>query len=165
MDSQQLRGELTQETSADVRRRRGIIGASLVGAASMAVVSLLQMGVLTHLPDPPVPSFNSDRVNLSRTAYALGLPDGTLGVTAFAANLPLAGFGGADRSQTNPWVSLAATAKAAADAAVSLWYFYEQPTREHAWCAYCLTGQLAALAVFVLTIPEARNALQTLRNR
>lgn len=165
MKPMQLRGELTQGRSAAVRRRRWIAGVSLIGAASMAIISLRQLGVIGAPPDLPLPGFNSDAVDLSPTAYALGLPDATLGVATFAANLPLASFGGADRASATPWVSLAVTAKAAADAAVSLWYLYQQPAREHAWCTYCLLGEAAAITIFALTLPEAKSAFDTLCDR
>ncbi len=74
----QLRQELQHGDSEDLRRRRAIIGASLVGMAAMGAVALLQTGMIKHLPDPPVRGFDSDKVNSSKTAYALGVPDGTL---------------------------------------------------------------------------------------
>jgi uncharacterized membrane protein len=132
---------------------------------SMTATSLLQTGVLKHLPDPPLPGFNSDKVNLSRAAFPLGIPDGTLGLLAFATNLPLAALGGADRTQERPWVVLLAGAKAVFDAAVAGWYFYQQPTREKAWCILCLTAQVASLGILALAVPEAKTALATLRRR
>ena len=61
-----------------MRHRRAVVGLSLVGMASMAATSLLQTGVIRHLPDPPLRGFNSDKVNLSQAAFPLGIPDGTL---------------------------------------------------------------------------------------
>lgn len=76
----ELRNQLQNSTEADMRRRRAIILTSFVGMTSMGLVSLLQTGVVRHLPDPPLDSFDSDKVNSSDTAYALGAPDGTLSV-------------------------------------------------------------------------------------
>jgi len=78
MKPQQLRRELQEGRNDDLWRRRAIIGLSLVGAAAMTAVSLFQTGVVKHLPDPPLESFDSDKVNSSDTAYMLGVPDGTL---------------------------------------------------------------------------------------
>ena len=160
---QQLRKDLQYGETDDLRRRRATIGVSLVGMASMAVVSLLQTGVLKHLPDPPLPRFNSDKVNSSDVAYRLGVPDGTLGVVGFAANLPLAAFGGAGRAREQPWVPLVAAAKAAVDAGIAGWYFYQMPAKENAWCGYCIVAALSNFAVFGLTLPEARKAFAVLR--
>lgn len=159
------RDSLRDGDSAGLWRRRAIVGLSLVGAASMAATSLLQTGILQHLPDPPLPGFNSDKVNLSKSAFPYGVPNGTLGVLAFAANLPLAAFGDEGRAQKQPWVLLPAGGKALLDAAVAGWYFYQMPAREKAWCIYCLTAQVASLGILALSLREARRALAALRNR
>jgi uncharacterized membrane protein len=161
---QRLRRDLREGDGADLRRRRAIVACSLVSAASMAVVSLLQMGLVRHLPDPPVPGFDSDRVNTSDTAYRWGGPDGPLGAASAALNLPLAAYGGADRAREQPWVPLAAAGKAAVDAVASAWYFYQMPAREKAWCGYCIVGALANAAVFALSVPEAVRASRVLRD-
>ncbi len=149
----------------DLLRRRAVIVLSLVGMGSMTATSLLQTGVLKHLPDPPLPGFNSDTVNLSEAAFPLGVPDGTIGVVSFAANLPLAALGGRDRARSRPWIPVLAAAKALADGVVAGWYFYQMPTREHAWCVYCIVAQLASLGIVALTLPEARRALDAARDR
>jgi uncharacterized membrane protein len=116
---------------------------------------MLQTGIVEHLADPPVRGFDSDKVNLSDAAYRFGVPDGPIALASFAANIPLAALGPANRAQTQPWVPVAAAAKAAIEAVVASWYFYQMPAREKAWCAYCITGALASIAVFALTVPEA----------
>ena len=131
----------------------------------MTAVSLLQTGILKHLPDPPLPGFDSDRVNLSDTAFKFGVPDGPLGILSAAANIPLAAFGTADRAHTHPWVPLLAAGKAAIDAATAGWYFYQMPAREKAWCGYCIVGAIANWAIFVLALPEAGRALASLGGR
>ena len=158
----QLRRELQQGETDDLWRRRAIIGLSLVGMTAMAAVSLLQTGVIQHLPDPPLESFDSDKVNSSDTAYALGVPDGTLSLASLAANVPLAAFGGSDRVREQPWVPLAAAGKAAVEAAVAGWYFYQMPAKEKKWCGYCIVGALANFGIFALTLPEAKKALAAL---
>jgi hypothetical protein len=37
-----------------LRRRRRVFGLSLASAGSLGLVALYQMGILEHLPDPPV---------------------------------------------------------------------------------------------------------------
>ena len=123
MTPRQLRAELQTGDTPYLRRRRGIIRLSLLGMASMTAVSLLQTGILRHLPDPPLESFDSDKVNSSDTAYALGVPDGTLSLASLAANIPIAAYGGAARAQDSPWVPVAAAAKAGIEAVVAGWYF------------------------------------------
>lgn len=153
------------ESSRALRRRHAVVGVSLLGMASMAATTLLQTGVIRHLPDPPVPGFDSDKVNLSRRAFPFGIPDGPLAVLMFAGNLPLAGYGGADRARRTPWVPLIAGVKALADAGITGSYLYQMPVEEHAWCSYCIGAALAAFAIAALTAPEALEALATAQNR
>ncbi len=159
----QLRDELQHGDDEDLRRRRAIIGLSFVGMGALGVASLFQTGVIKHLPDPPIPGFDSDRVNSSDTAYLLGAPDGPLAVASLAANLPLAAFGGADRATKQPIVPLLAAGKSVVEAAVSAWYFAQMPLKEKAWCGYCIVGALANVGIAYLTLPEAKKALAVLR--
>jgi uncharacterized membrane protein len=131
----------------------------------MAAVSLLQTGVVKHLADPPLDSFDSDKVNSSDLAYQLGTPDGTLSLAGLAMNVPLAGFGGANRAKTVPYVPVAAAFKSGLEAMAAGWYFYQMPSKEKKWCAYCIAGAIANFGVFALTVPEALKALATIRSR
>ncbi|MGH7231225.1 MAG: vitamin K epoxide reductase family protein [Nitrospiraceae bacterium] len=160
---QQLRKGLQEGDTSDLLLRRGIVALSIVGMASMAIVSLFQMGVIRHLPDPPLRRFDSDKVNSSETAYQYGLPDGTLTLAAHATNVAIAAAGGSHRVQEQPWIPLVAAGKAAAEAAVAGKYlFYQMPVVEKAWCGYCIIDALMHLGAFALTLPEAGEAFSTL---
>ena len=161
---QELRKELQEANTPELQKRRAVIIASLAGIASMTAVTLLQTGIVKHLPDPPVGNFDSDRVNSSDTAYRFGLPDGTVSLASLALNIPIAAFGGTERARKHPWVSIFAAAKAAAEAVAASWYFYQMPAKEKAWCGYCISGALANIAIAALTIPEAREAISVLSN-
>ncbi len=161
-DTQVLRKELQEGKSATMKSRRGIIALSLVGIGAMTAVTLLQTGIVKHLPDPPLPDFDSDKVNSSDTAYALGVPDGALSLASLAANIPLASFGGEDRAETMPLVPIAAAAKASVEAVVASWYFYQMPAVEKKWCGYCIIGAAANLGIAALSISEAKKAWRNL---
>ncbi|MBI1733548.1 MAG: vitamin K epoxide reductase family protein [Candidatus Rokubacteria bacterium] len=158
-----LRAELQHSTAPSLRRRRAIVGISLVGMAAMAGVLLLQAGIVRHLPDPPLSGFDSDRVNSSDLAYGLGVPDGAVSLASLAMNVPAALLGGADRAERHPLVPLAVGMKAAIEAVVSAWYFDQMPARAKAWCGYCIVGALASFAVFGLAMPEALAAARARR--
>ena len=161
----QLREDLQEGVAPDLQRRRGVVALSLFGIASMAAVTLLQTGIVKHLPDPPWDSFDSDKVNSSGTAYALGTPDGTLSLAGLAMNIPLAGFGGTDRAEKLPYVPLGASVKAGIEAVAAGWYFYQMPAKEKKWCAYCIAGAIANFGIFALTVPEALKAISVLRRK
>jgi uncharacterized membrane protein len=129
------------------------------------MVSLFQTGVIEHLPDPPIDGFDSDKVNSSDTAYALGAPDGTLSLASLAANIPIAAFGGANRSQQQPIVPVLAAGKAVVEAIVAGWYFYQMPVVEKKWCGYCIAGALCNFGIAALSLPEAAEALEALRDQ
>ncbi len=157
-DTQQLRRELQDGTSEGLNYRRGIIALSLIGMGAMTAVTLLQTGIVKHLPDPPLPDFDSDKVNSSDTAYAMGVPDGAMSLASLAANIPLASFGGEDRAEKMPIVPLAAAAKSTVEAVVAGWYFYQMPTKEKKWCGYCIVGAAANVGIAALSLFEAKRA-------
>lgn len=159
---QRLREELQNSEKADVNLRRAVICLSLLGIGAMTAVSLFQTGIIKHLPDPPIDGFDSDKVNSSDIAYALGVPDGTLSLASLAANIPLSAFGGENRAETQPLIPIAIAAKTTVEAAFAGWYFYQMPTKEKAWCGYCILGAAANFGIAVLTLKEAKRAWKNL---
>src|SRR5437588_649676 len=84
-----------------------------------AGVFALQLGIVSHLPDPPIRGFDSDKVNTSKTAYPFGIPDGTLALSGFAGNILLAAWGDARRARKQPWIPIVAAGKALIEAGVA----------------------------------------------
>jgi hypothetical protein len=84
----QLRHELQHEQTGDLRRRRGVIGLSLVGMASIRRRLCCRTAFSSTLPTP-FGNFDSDRVNSSDTAYRLGAPDGSISLASLAVNIQL----------------------------------------------------------------------------
>lgn len=161
-----LRREIRHSRSRALRQRRGIVGASLIGIASMVPVVLYQTGVIRHLPDPPVGNFDSDKVNGSTTAFGYGGGDAPLSMLAHATNLMLAAFGGEERDRARPWLSLTASAIAGAQAGVAARYlFHQMPKVDKAWCPYCITDAVMHMGTFALTVPGAARALRGLGRR
>lgn len=164
MDRRQLHYELQQGRSDDLRRRRSIIALSLLGMASMSAVSLYQTGILKHLPDLPLRTFDSEAVTGSPEAYWWGAAEGTWAVLGCALNLPLAASGGASRAVDRPLIPLLAAAKGLVDAGIAAWYVYQMGARRRRWCSPCLVAASVDVAVFGLTLPEARKAAGALRS-
>ena len=108
MDPRQLSRELRQGQTADLTRRRWIIGLSLLGTAMVQVVSLYQIGIIKHLPDPPLSFFNSDKVDASDYAYRrFRTPDALMMVSNYGVTAWLAGAGGKDRARETPMLPIA----------------------------------------------------------
>ena len=162
-DPQDLRERIQHDDSAEMRLRRAIVASSLVGMGSMAIVSMFQTGMIRHLPDPPLQSFHSNKVNSSSTAYGYGMPDGPITLGMHPANLALAAAGTPERARERPWLPLLAAGFAGSQAAVAAKYlFHQMPEVDRAWCGYCITDALAHFATFGLTLPEAAKALDSL---
>jgi len=166
MQPQQLSRELRLGTNPDLDRRRWIIGLSFVGAAVGKIVSLYQTGIVKHLPDPPVPGFDSDRVDASNYAYSrLDTPDAFMMVVNYGLTAWLAGAGGSERSRTAPWLPVAMGAKILVDSAVALELAREEWNENRAFCAYCQLATLASLASAALAVPEVSGAVGRLLGR
>jgi uncharacterized membrane protein len=165
LEPQELRRQLQEARAPDLRRRRAVIAAALIGMAAMCAVTLLQTGIVSHLPDPPGRWFDSDAVNSSDTAYRFGFPDGTMVLASLALTIVIASFGGADRAATQPWVPLALSAKALVDAAFAAVYLHQMLTKEKVACPYCLVVAAATFVIVGLTVPESWRALGVLRAR
>jgi len=66
------------------------ITAASVAIATLVPIALYQCHAIDHLPDPPGPYFDSDRITASKSAHPLGVPDGLLGLVIYGATLALA---------------------------------------------------------------------------
>jgi uncharacterized membrane protein len=149
---------------ADVLRRRRNVGAMALSAmGSLGVVTAYQMGLLRHLPEPPLPIFDADRVDASGEAYHyLKAPDGALGLLSYAATVLLAGMGTARRAEETPWIPLALAAKVGLDAASGLYLTAEQASKHRRFCSWCLAASVLSVAMVPQVVPEARLAARHL---
>jgi uncharacterized membrane protein len=163
--AEQVSDDLRRRTSPHLRRRRRQTGLLLTAAGAMGLITLYQTGILRHLPDPPLPGMDSDKVDASGEAYeSLKTPDATLGLASYGATLALIGMGAADRATDQPIVPLLAAAKIAADAAGAAWLTAEQVSKHRALCFYCLVASAATWVAVPLAVPEAREAWRALRS-
>lgn len=164
MKPEELSRQLREGTGKFLARRRGVVGTSLVAAGSMALISLYQTGIIKHLPEPPLPYFDADKVDAAPEAYSMfSTPDAAIGLGNYAATLALAVMGSQDRSERRPWIPLALAAKASVDAFQAGKLSVDQWTQHRAFCFWCLLAAGATFAAVPLTLPEARAALQQIR--
>ncbi len=162
LSPQELSRRIRTDRSREMAYRRAIVGVSLVGMASMALVSLFQTGIVKRLTDPPTrrPRFDTEKVNSSKEAYSYGMPDGPLTLGLHAANLAIAAAGPPERYNERPWIPITATFVSGAQAAIAAKYlFYQMPYVDKAWCPYCVVDALTHFATFALTLPETTRAV------
>ena len=140
-----------------MRRRRWIVGLSLVGAAMGKIVTAYQTGIVSHLPDPPGP-FDADKVDASDYAFRRAQsPDGPMMIVTYALTAWLAAAGGADRSRALP-VLLAA--KTLGDLGVDVQLAREEWRENGAFCAYCQLATVLSAVSVALALPDAVRALR-----
>lgn len=157
--SQQLR----QGSSGALQRRRGVIALSLAASAALGLLTLYQMGLIRHMPEPPLPGFDADKVNGSAEAYSkLAIPDALLGVSSYAGTMLLAAMGGLNRAREHPWMPLALAAKVGLDATLASILLLTQVLKLRAFSFWSLLTSAATFATVPLVIPEARAALRHL---
>ena len=162
-EAERVSDDLRRRTSPLLRRRRRQTALMVGATAAMGLVSLYQTGIVRHLPDPPLPGFDSDRVDASGEAYeTLKTPDATLGIASYGTTLALIGMGAGDRAGTHPWIPLLAAAKLGYDGAGAAWLTAEQVSKHRALCFYCLAACAATWGALAQAVPEARAAWKSL---
>ncbi len=153
-------------SDATLRRRRAVVALSAFSTTVMSFIALFQTGVIPHLPEPPLPHLDADRIDSSYDAYAiLSTPDAALGAASYAATMILAAMDGRDRADDAPLLPLALAAKVSVDAAMAAKLSVDQWTKHRAFCFWCLAAATATFATVPLALPEARAAWRRLRRR
>jgi uncharacterized membrane protein len=153
-------------TSPDLRRRRWILGLSLLGTLAAQIVTLFQMGLVRRLPDPPIGPFDSGRVDASDYGYSrLQTPDAALMLVSYSITAALAAAGGRDRAVEAPALPVALAAKTAWDSVSAVKLGQEEWAQNRALCAYCQVATVASLASLALALPEALRAVRAATER
>jgi uncharacterized membrane protein len=156
MNPTQLSYELRNGKSADLTRRRWIIGLSILGVAAGQIVSLYQTGIIKHLPDPPIGPFDSDKVDASDYGYKrLDTPDALPMMVTYGLTACLAGAGGIRRASQQPLLPVAMGLKTLFDVANTLFLGREEWKENKALCFYCQVATVASIASLALAVPEA----------
>lgn len=163
MNPTQLSHELREEETPDLNRRRWIVGLSLIGAAAGIAVTLYQTGIIKHLPDPPLPLIDSDKVDASDYAYSrFNSPDAPIMIINYGITALLASMGGKNRATEMPFAAVALGVKTLIDVALNLELAREEWNENKALCAYCQAASLASIASLALAAPEAITAVNNL---
>lgn len=161
MQPAQLSNELRHGSGPFLDRRRRILALALTASGSMGLIALYQMGILRHIPEPPLPRLDADRVDASEEAYEkLQSPDAVIGLASYAVTALLAAAGPANRARTQSWLPLAMAGKIGLDATQAAKLSWDQWARHRAFCSWCLLAAGATFATVPLAIPEAREALR-----
>lgn len=163
MTPDELSHNLRHGSSRFLKRRRGAVGASIVGMASLSVIAFYQIGLIPHLPDPPLPGFDADKVHSSAKAYImLAVPDASIGLGSYAVTAMLAAMGRPDRATTQPWIPLLSAGKVAFDLLQVARLSWNELTEQRALSMWSLVTAAATGMTAVQAAPEAYAACRYL---
>lgn len=156
----ELSRELRHGKGGYLPHRRGIIVLSLLSLGCMGFISLYQMGIVRHLPDPPLPGMDADKVDASDEAYGhFQMGDAFLGTISYSVTAALAAAGGKDRARYQRLLPIALAAKAAFDTVQAGRLTYDQFAKHRAACFWCLVAAASTVASLFLAAPEAEAAV------
>jgi uncharacterized membrane protein len=154
----------TARPGPELRRRRRVVGGTMLSTACMAVATLYQTGVLRRIPELPVPGFDANRVEASAQAYqVLKMPDAPLGVVSFGLTAALASAAGAGPGPGTQAVRVALGLKALVDVAYSAKLMSDQVTKHGRLCSWCLTTTVGAAVALRPALQEGRAGWRALR--
>jgi uncharacterized membrane protein len=166
LNADELSRQLRLGTGGYLPQRRAVLALSLLAMGAMGLISLFQMGLIRHLPEPPLKGLDADKVDGSAEAYTrLATPDAVLGLGSYAATCGLAAMGGRNRAHLRPWIPLALGGKIAFDVAQAWRMIRQQWTTQKAFCFWCLLCAGATFTTAALGFGEAREAALTVLRR
>lgn len=153
-----LGAELRFDDSAEMKRRRWIVGISLLGVTLAQIMTLKQVGLVRQLPDLPGDEA-SDRVVDDGHAYKrLETPNAVLQIISYGATAALAAMGGSNRSKEAPWLPLALLGKTAYDSFISVKQAQEAVGRREQVSVYPALSLVGAFACLGLAAYDALGA-------
>ena len=164
MNAHELSRDLRGGAGDFLRHRRVAASLTLVGMASLAAISLYQMGIYKRLLEPSIPVLDAEKVNGSAEAYGiLNTPDAVLGLGSYAATLGLIAMGGPNRAQSQPWIPLALAAKSSLDSFQAGALTGKSWLKFRAFSLYSLVTALCTFLVLPVVLPEARAAWKEMK--
>jgi uncharacterized membrane protein len=160
MKPSELSKELRESQSPEMKARRTLIALSLLGVGIGKFVTLYQTGIIKKLPDPPIPIFDSNKVNASDYAYKrFATPDAALMIITYATTAWLASAGREERATKNPlWVK-AMFAKILLDCATNVKLGTEEYAENKKLCFYCQSATLISFISLFVAWPEFKKSL------
>lgn len=119
-----------------------LVSTCCMALATLVPVAFYQTGLVSSLPDPPSPIFQSERIVSSKAAHPIGVPDSLFGLASFGATLTLILL--ARRSLLSRRLL---GAKLSIDAVAAAFNMGRQIVRFGTLCSWCTGTSLATAAM------------------
>ena len=130
---------IQQQTDELTTERRKIAALSSLALIDFSAISLYQLGYIKSLPDLPGKIFDSNKVNASKDAVLLGLPDGVLSMGMYSLNLILAAAG-AKNGKKRSFYDYLLAGVVMGQAGGAAHYLYNMAFVQKKICPYCVVG-------------------------
>jgi uncharacterized membrane protein len=135
--------KVTENSQQQLQAKKVVlVSACCAALATLAPVAFYQTGLISHLPDPPLPIFQSERIVSSKAAHPIGVPDSLLGLANFGATLALILL-----ARRSPLSRRLLGAKLSVDAVAAAFNVGRQVVRFRALCFWCTGTSLATAAM------------------
>jgi len=121
-----------------------LLAAGYAALATLIPVAAHQLGVLDHLPDPPLSIFASDQITQSKTAHPLGIPDSLVGLGSYAATLGLVGL-----ARTQPMARKLLALKLLGDGSIAGFNVVRQVVSFRKLCSWCTATALCTAVMLI----------------
>ncbi|WP_162052229.1 vitamin K epoxide reductase family protein [Pontibacter pamirensis] len=137
--------KVRKDKSTKTAYRRSIAASAAAGLVDFSLISLLQLGYFRKLPDFPGKVFNTVKVNTSKDAVMLGMPDGVISLGGYAVTMLLA-VAGARFKKRSRVLDLVLGAVVLGQAAGAAQYLYKMAFVQKRICVYCVAGAVINFA-------------------
>jgi uncharacterized membrane protein len=131
--------KLRNDHSEATKHRRQIASLAALGLLDFSVISLFQLGYIKKMPDLPGKLFDSEKVNSSKEAVLLGIPDGVISLGMYAATMFLATLA-SNKKKKAKWLDYLLGGIIAGQALGAAHYLYVMSAVHKKVCLYCVGG-------------------------
>ena len=136
---------LRADAGTPTQNRRKIAALAAIGLVDFSLISLFQLGYIKRMPDLPGKIFDSQKVNSSKDAVILGMPDGVFSLCAYAGTMLLA-TAASRKTKYSRFFDFMLGGIILGQAAGGAYYLYNMVTVQKKICIYCVTGALINFA-------------------
>ncbi|RDV14984.1 hypothetical protein DXT99_11920 [Pontibacter diazotrophicus] len=131
--------KIRKDASEAAAYRRRIAALSALGLIDFSLISLFQLGFIKDMPDLPGKVFDTEKVNSSKDAVLLGMPDGVISLSSYAATILLATAATRFKKQSRI-LDVAMGGIILGQAAGAAQYLYKMAFVQKKVCIYCVAG-------------------------
>lgn len=145
------------------RERAPLLALAALGLIISCALTAFQVGLVAQPWDPIFGAASSAQVIHSPISRLSPIPDASLGVLGYAAELAIGALGGQNRWRTHPGLALLFGLIACGLGVVSVLLLIVQGAVVHSWCSLCLVSAVISIYLSSCVPREVLAAAQQVR--